>query len=312
MRSPAADRSAIVERRHRACDRCGGRRDEEGRRHDRWARGRRQVEVAKLLARRLGYRLLDTGAIYRAVALDGAAARRRRGPTRRRARDVARDARHPVRLRRRRRTTCYVGGEDVTARDPHAGDLAGRVAGVGASRGPRGAARAAAPARRRRRRRRRGPRHRHGRVPDGGREVLPDRERGGARAAPGRRARGGRDGGRLRRSPCARSGSAISATPAATSRRWCRPRTRSSSTARRKPSKRLWIRSPAQVEARAALTQMPIGGAAIAEPAPAERRISSSRLTKPVRERYQLAPAPRTALAVKSSLGGCRRSACIW
>ena len=103
------------------------------RRHDRWPRGRRaSPRVAKLLARRLGYRLLDTGAIYRAVALTaqrrGIAWTDADGVRRARAR-----ARHPLRLRRRQeprvpRRRGRHGG------DPHARDLPGRLAGVGASR----------------------------------------------------------------------------------------------------------------------------------------------------------------------------------
>ena len=144
--------------------------------------------VAKLLARRLGYRLLDTGAIYRAVALTAQRARRRvdrRAPA---CAELAREL--DIRFDFvGDKNHVYLAGEDVERRDPHPRGLAGRVAGVGAPRGARRAARAPAPARRGRRRRGRGPRHRHGRVPRRPGEVLPDRDRGGAGAAPGRRAR---------------------------------------------------------------------------------------------------------------------------
>jgi len=69
--------------------------------------------VAKLLARRLGYRLLDTGAIYRAVAL---AAQRRGVPWTEAARlgDVAREL--DIRFDFvGERNHVYLGGEDVTA-----------------------------------------------------------------------------------------------------------------------------------------------------------------------------------------------------
>ena len=106
-------------------------------------------------------------------------------------------------------------------RDPHAGDLAGRVAGVGAPAGARRAARrssagsapaaawssrAATPAPSCSR-------------PREAKFFLTATERG-ARAPPGRRARRGRHGGRLRQPRCARSASATTAMPAATSRRW--------------------------------------------------------------------------------------------
>ena len=69
--------------------------------------------VAKLLARRLGYRLLDTGAIYRAVAL---AAQRRGVPWTEAARlgEVAREL--DIRFDFvGERNHVYLGGEDVTA-----------------------------------------------------------------------------------------------------------------------------------------------------------------------------------------------------
>jgi len=75
--------------------------------------GAGKSSVAKALARRLGYRLLDTGAIYRAVAL---AAQRRGVPWTEAARlgDVAREL--DIRFDFvGERNHVYLGGEDVTA-----------------------------------------------------------------------------------------------------------------------------------------------------------------------------------------------------
>jgi cytidylate kinase len=75
--------------------------------------GAGKSSVAKLLARRLGYRLLDTGAIYRAVAL---ASRRSDVPWTEAARlgEVARDL--DIRFDFvGDRNHVYLGGEDVTA-----------------------------------------------------------------------------------------------------------------------------------------------------------------------------------------------------
>ncbi len=100
--------------------------------------------VARRLARRLGYRLLDTGAIYRTVAL-AARGRGVSGPPAPLG-DVARqlDIRFDF---VGDRNHVYVGGEDVTDAIRTPRDLSGLFAGVGASGGARGAARAAAPAR---------------------------------------------------------------------------------------------------------------------------------------------------------------------
>ena len=70
--------------------------------------------VAKLLARRLGYRLLDTGAIYRAVALDGAA-RGHRVERRGAAAPRSRASSTSGSTSSATRTTCSSRGEDVTA-----------------------------------------------------------------------------------------------------------------------------------------------------------------------------------------------------
>jgi len=75
--------------------------------------GAGKSSVAKALARRLGYRLLDTGAIYRAVAL---AAQRRGVPWTEAARlgEVAREL--DIRFDFvGERNHVYLGGEDVTA-----------------------------------------------------------------------------------------------------------------------------------------------------------------------------------------------------
>ena len=200
--------------------------------------------VAKQLARRLGYRLLDTGAIYRAVALTARGARHRverRGGLRRasRARSTSGStssatgttctspARTSPRRSARRRSRRAPRRSRRTPRSaPALLELQRRLgAGGGVVVEGRDTGTVVFPARRG--------------------EVLPDGERGRAGAPAGRRAGGRRDRRGLRRRPCGRSGSGTSATPAAMSRRWSPLRTPCSSTARRKPSKRLWIRSSA-------------------------------------------------------------------
>ena len=89
--------------------------------------------AARALARRLGFFLLDTGAIYRTVAL----AASRRG--------VAFDDGEALGQRRRgaapsastRPARVLVADEDVSTAHPHARDVAGRLDGVGASAGAR-------------------------------------------------------------------------------------------------------------------------------------------------------------------------------
>ena len=103
--------------------------------------------AARLLAERLGYALLDTGAIYRVMAL------------RARERGIAWDDGPGVaaladgldfafRLEGEPSTTSSPTAQDVTTGDPRARDVRRRVARVGAARGARGAARPAAPPRR--------------------------------------------------------------------------------------------------------------------------------------------------------------------
>ena len=124
--------------------------------------------VARRLAERLGFRYVDTGAMYRAltwlalergVALDDEAAL---------ARARAREPRDD-----RAEGSIAIDGRDVTKRDPHGRDRPRRLV----ARAPPGRAGGAprAPARDRRRGERRdgGPRHRRGRLSRRRREGLP-------------------------------------------------------------------------------------------------------------------------------------------
>ena len=207
--------------------------------------------VAKQLARRLGYRLLDTGAIYRAVALlhsaRGIAWTDARGVRRGRARP-----RHPVRLRRRQepRVPRRRGRQ---RRDSHARDHRRahrrcrriRRCAPRCSTSSAGSARAAAL---------------WSKAATPGTVVFPtaeakffltatEEERARRRVAELTATGTAVDYEQtLARNPGARS----ARLPAATSRRWSPQTTRSWSTARRKPSNRLWNSWRAVVETRAA------------------------------------------------------------
>ena len=88
--------------------------------------GSGRAPSTKALAARLGFEYLDTGAMYRAVAL---AALRRGHRARRRRRGRGRDS-PDVRVEMPPGRVLS-NGEDVTARDPHAGSVAGREQGRG-------------------------------------------------------------------------------------------------------------------------------------------------------------------------------------
>ena len=133
--------------------------------------------VARAVADALGFTYLDTGAMYRCVALADAA---RRPTTRLRCAIELDGDRVAARRRGRHR------------RDPHARGQRAGLAGRRPTRGARGARRAAARADRRRRLRRRGPRHRHRRRARRRAQGLPHRLARGARAPP-RRSRPGAD-----------------------------------------------------------------------------------------------------------------------
>ena len=137
--------------------------------------------VARALARELGFTYLDSGAMYRCVALLSLArpaARDPRGSSRARARDRAR-----ARARDGRRV--LLDGADVTERDPRAARSRRRPRAWRADPGVR----AALVAKQRAliahgRLGRRGPRHRHRRRAGRRAEGLPDgRARASARAA---------------------------------------------------------------------------------------------------------------------------------
>src|SRR3954453_8002952 len=142
--------------------------------------------VARAAAERLGFTYLDSGAMYRAVALRGG------DPV-----AVARDGR----LELGERIT--LDGEDVTERirEPWVSEAASRVASDPAVREALAAPQrrvlsgggwgAAGPDPPRGRLGRRGPRHRHGGGARGGRQGLPHRLPRGARAPPRRGARHG-------------------------------------------------------------------------------------------------------------------------
>ena len=178
--------------------------------------------VARALAERLGFRYLDTGAMYRAVTWlamqrgldlgDGRRARRARAPRSRSSFDEA----DRVWIARHRRHL-------VDPRAAHRPDGPRRRAAHGR---PRGDARAAAAARPRGRRRDRGPRHRHRRRAGRRGEGLPRRRsrRAGA-AADGRPAGDRRGRARHRSEGCAtrrtRSGCSRRRTRARSTRRIC-------------------------------------------------------------------------------------------
>ena len=140
--------------------------------------------VSKVLARRLGFALVDTGAIYRCVALKA----RREG--------IAFDDDAKLGELLGRRAHLLPGGGRGQPRvpgwrgrvggDPDAGELDGGLAGVEPAGGARGAAVAAAAAGAGGSEGRdpRGPRHRDGGVPGRGREVLPRGGSGHPGAAP--------------------------------------------------------------------------------------------------------------------------------
>ncbi len=142
--------------------------------------GAGKSSVARALADRLGFRYLDTGAMYRAltwlalhegVPLDD-------GP----ALEALASA-HPVAFGAAGQVE--IAGEDVTRADPRAGDRRGGAGRGAASRGARGHARAPARARTRRRLGDRGSRHRRRRRARGGAEGLAGRRSVRARADGG-------------------------------------------------------------------------------------------------------------------------------
>ena len=171
--------------------------------------------VARALAERLGFRYLDTGAMYRALTwlamqrgLDLGDARRARASSRARSRSRFDDD-----------DRVWIAGTDVTSsirEHAHRPDGSRRRAASGRARGD---ARAAARARPRGRRRDRGPRHRHGRRARRRGEGLSRRRPRRARAAA--RWPSGPESAPTRSPPTCRS--ATRRTPSGCSR----PRTRS-------------------------------------------------------------------------------------
>ena len=137
--------------------------------------------VAKAAAKRLGFSCLDTGAMCRAIAWEGA--RRRRFLRRRRGarRDRARQRNRVRTCRGRPRSpSCLHLGHGSDRCHPHVRNRPRRGASCRRSRSSRGACRPTAAHRPRGRLRGRGPRHRHGRFPRGTREGVPHGKRGGA------------------------------------------------------------------------------------------------------------------------------------
>ena len=137
--------------------------------------------LAAALAQRLGYHLLDSGALYRATALAAHAGRRRpmttppRWRASRRGLDLRFDGERILPARRGASTTSCA--RSTSAR------MASQ--GVGAARRARGPARAAAGLPPRARSGGRRARHGHGGLPDGGAQGVPHRERRAARRCAG-------------------------------------------------------------------------------------------------------------------------------
>ena len=151
--------------------------------------------VARRLAARLGYRLLDTGAMYRALAWSVARAGLQPDDTPALRRHVERVQ---IDLEGDR---VVVDGRDVTDDIRTPGDREPDLAAVDAGHRARQADALAAPPGLDRGRGAGGPRHGHGGVPRGRGEVLPRRLARGARAAAaGRAARAG-DRSRARGGP---------------------------------------------------------------------------------------------------------------
>ena len=88
--------------------------------------------AARALARRLGFFLLDTGAIYRTVAL--AASRQNIAFS---DGDALGRIAETLAIRFDEEGRVFLADEDVSTADPHARDVAGRLDGVGASAGAR-------------------------------------------------------------------------------------------------------------------------------------------------------------------------------
>ena len=185
--------------------------------------------VARALAERLGFRYLDTGAMYRALtwlALQRGIAARRRRP--RSARSRARTRSRSTSGRR-----VFIAGTDVTAairlarvdrmvpvvaRHPEVREvMRERQRELGAARATRD----------------RGPRHRHGRRAGRRGEGLPRRRPGGARAAAAGGAAGDRRATRSRpTSSCATSRTARGCSRPRTRARSTRPTSRSTTSSR--------------------------------------------------------------------------------
>ena len=188
--------------------------------------------VAKLVARRLGFHYLDTGAMYRAVAYRALSTGRSLADE---------DAVASVAATRRDRVRPRAGRSRCRASSPSPGSTSprrfARLRSTTPSARSRGMPRVreAMVAQQRHlgpgeRHRRRGPRHRHRRLPRRRTQGLPHRDARGARSSAGRPA-GGRQASSSTPPVCKmRSCAETRPTRAVTTRRWLRPATRSSST----------------------------------------------------------------------------------